>query len=433
MAEFYLFVLLCLLGWQMLKVFWKPELVFEYPYFIAAVFWVFIIPQAFSLLKFPGAVSQDAVADVMLMCCLCMGAAMLGYRLSPSAVIFRHLSIPLNPARVFHVGLFFILCGYFFSYLVATSERQMTDASGLTGIATVYLFFAGLVFPGFAICLILFLSQPSIFRLMATLAGGFIPIIYVLGARREPAVMLGLIVVLAIYYAKRKVPSRLMIFGSLSFAMLAIPATGTYRGLVDYKNELDAFRQLHLIQNFKDYFGRESVLELRNGAAVIDSTQRFSTYDFGAGYWNQIVFRFIPAQFVGMDRKNALMIGTTVEKMGTNQTASGYEIWTGSTITGMGDAFRHFGWFGCLFFAALALLFRSIWLTSLLPNALFAQLLYIMIGTSAMRALTHQTVDFLPGVIYQFTFLTMGVFYAKQRSGPAHYSRQGPRSPSRRR
>ncbi|MES2505737.1 MAG: hypothetical protein V4599_03480 [Verrucomicrobiota bacterium] len=433
MAGLYLFLLLAILTWMFLKVLVKPSLVFEYPHFIASVFLVFIVPQAFSLLQFPGSVSKDAVTDVMLMCCLCMLASIVGYSLSPSLKILRRLAVEVDPGRIFHVGLAFIACSYFFTYLLATTEQQFTEASGLTGRATVYLFFAGLVFPGFAICLLLFLQQPTLFRLLATLVGGIIPVLHVVGARREPAVMLGLTVVLGLYYARRKVPSRLLIFGSLIFVMLAIPATGTYRGMVLYRGEIGALKQLDLWDNFRDYFSRESVLELRNGAAVIESTQRFSRYDYGAGYWNQIVFRFVPAQFVGMERKNALMIGTTVEKMNMDRTENGYEISTGSTLTGMGDSFKHFGWFGCLFFLVLALFFRSLWQASLQPNALFAQLLYILVCTSGMRALTHQTTDFLPGLIYQVTFLSLGILYAGKRKADVTPRRPGSVKPLRQR
>lgn len=430
MAGLYLFFLMLILAWMFLKVLWKPSLIFEYPHFIASVFLVFIVPQAFSLLQFPGSVSEEAVADVMLMCCLCMAAGIVGYSLSPSLKVLRRLAVEVDPGRIFHVGLVFIATSYFFTYLLATTEQQFTEASGLTGRATIYLFFAGLVFPGFAICLLLFLQQPTFLRLLATLVGGIIPLIHVLGARREPAVMLGLTVVLGLYYARRKVPSRLLIFGSLAFVMLAIPATGTYRGLVLYRGEIGALKQLDLWGNFKDYFSRESVLELRNGAALIESTKRFSRYDYGAGYWNQVVFRYVPAQVVGLDRKNALMIGTTVEKMNMDRTESGYEISTGSTLTGMGDAFQHFGWFGCLFFLLLGLFFRSLWLASLLPNAIFAQLLYILVCTSGMRAVTHQTTDFLPGLIYQVVFLTLGILYAGRRKPSLQPRKPGSVRPS---
>jgi hypothetical protein len=94
----------------------------------------------------------------------------------------------------------------------------------------------------------------------------------------------------------------------------------------------------------------------------------------------------------------------------------------GSTVTGMGDSFKQFGYFGCLFFALLAVIFRSLWETSLQPNTYFAKLLYIQTSTSAMRAVTHQTVDYFPGLLYNVVFLGLAVLYAriprKKRTNP---------------
>jgi hypothetical protein len=49
-------------------------------------------------------------------------------------------------------------------------------------------------------------------------------------------------------------------------------------------------------------------------------------------------------------------------------------------------------------------------------NALVAQLFYIQISTSAMRAVTHQTMDFLPGIVYQAIFLGMLALFAHEPS-----------------
>lgn len=430
MAGFYAFLLVMMIGWLLLKVAWKPALIFEYPYFVASTLAVFILPQVFSLLRFPGRISLGAVEDVMLMTCLCLLAAIVGYKMSPSLTVLRRMAVPVDEGRLFHVGLVFLGVAYVFSYLLATTEVQQTEKTGLTGIATIYLFFITLMFPGFAICLMLLLQRFTTPRLLATVAGGIVPLINVIAVRREPTVMLGLTIVLGIYFARRRPPSRLVIFGALFGAMLMIPATGAYRSMLKHGTMGEA-RQFDLIGNFKDYIDQESILELRNGAAVIEATQRFSTYDFGAGYWNQIVFRFIPAQIVGLKRKNALLIGTTVEKMQTGVTALGYEISVGSTVTGMGDAFQHFGWFGCLFFTLLGLFFRSIWTACLVPHALFAQLLYILICTSAMRAVTHQTVDFLPGFIYQSVFLGLGMLYAARPASHYQPRHRGIRQPVR--
>jgi hypothetical protein len=163
----------------------------------------------------------------------------------------------------------------------------------------------------------------------------------------------------------------------------------------------------------------DAILELRNAAALIYSTQLRGTYGFGAAYWDEIVWRFIPAQVVGAEFKNSLMLdphipdpnkGPEIVDLGLRE----YSMPIGSTVTGMGDSFQQFGYFGCAFFAIMAVLFRSLWTASLEPQAYFAKLLYMLSATSAMRAVTHQTVDFLPGLLYNLIFLGLAVLYARE-------------------
>lgn len=71
------------------------------------------------------------------------------------------------------------------------------------------------------------------------------------------------------------------------------------------------------------------------------------------------------------------------------------------------------------FFAGLAIVFKSLWHASLRKDAIFAQLLYIQTSTAAMRSVTHQTVDYLPGLTYNLIFLGLVVFFARSRVSQA--------------
>ena len=92
----------------------------------------------------------------------------------------------------------------------------------------------------------------------------------------------------------------------------------------------------------------------------------------------------------------------------------GFGLPVGLTVTGMGDSFNEFGYLGCLFFAALGYLFKTLWAAANRPNGTMAQILYIQVTTSAMRAATHQTIDFLPGFIYSVIFIGAIAFYATE-------------------
>jgi hypothetical protein len=94
----------------------------------------------------------------------------------------------------------------------------------------------------------------------------------------------------------------------------------------------------------------------------------------------------------------------------------GFGLPTGMTVTGIGDSFNQFGYFGCLFFAAVGYLFKTLWAAANRPNGTVAQILYIQVTTAAMRAATHQTIDFLPGFIYGLIFIGAIAFFARDRS-----------------
>lgn len=61
-------------------------------------------------------------------------------------------------------------------------------------------------------------------------------------------------------------------------------------------------------------------------------------------------------------------------------------------------------------------------------NATLPQLLYIMVCPSAMRAVTHWTLDFLPGLLYSALFLGLAAWYAHR---PASCRPPGGRKRSR--
>lgn len=399
----------------------KPARIFEYPYFMTAVFAVFILPQAYSLIHFPGGVKEREIGDILLICSLCIICCFVGYKLTPSFKMIRFISSPADTTRMFHVGLVLTLVGIASIVLIPVQQVQFSNRGGMTGIGTIYLFFSGLSFPGFAVFLQLIRDKVTVARTIGLIISAISPALSVYTGRRESAVMFFLSIAMTAFFSTRKAPGRMVVFGCLLFATLAIPATGAYRSLVQ-TGQVKQINRLAIIQNFKDFINQESILELRNAAATLESTRMTGKFGFGAGYWNQMVHRFVPAQIVGTDTKNALLIGTSIEQIYLGRLVGRYEIPPGSTRTGMADSYEQFGWLGGLFFLGLGMFFRSIWTAAMNPKAMFAQLFYIMICTSAMRSVTHQTVDFLPGVFYQLIFLGGAYWYARapqqNTSGP---------------
>ncbi len=424
MTDFYFYTFLLLTGVSLLLTILRPARLFEYPYFMAAVFAVFILPQAISLVRFPGGAPPEAVESVLLMTVLCLGMCLVGYYLPLNPGFIRKISGRAYSDRLFHCGLLFVIIAYFFNYLIAGMSEEETGGGMWTGKVTIYGFFANLVFSGLAICLTTAIQKRSIIAWIATAAASVLPIqASIFAGRREGTVLFALTILMTLYYQKRMMPPRLAIAGSIVFAALAIPATGTYRGLASQQN-WEEIRQLDLVGNFQKFLTEESILELRNAAVVIEATADSGSFDFGTGYWDQLVFRFVPAQLLGQGFKEGLMFHSPDEREDEVAKQS-YYIPPGSTVTGMADSFEQFGYLGCLFFLLLAVLFKNLWVASLKPGAVLAQVFYTQISTSAMRAVTHQTVDFLPGFFYNAIFLGLAFLYARQPRGRASYAPDG--------
>jgi hypothetical protein len=390
----------------------RPILFYQFPYFIAATFTAFILPQAYA--AYTGEWGGSYLDTALIMSLLCLAGCWFGYLPKAHPALLEKFNVRMNPGRFFHGGVVLVAVGYYFTYRFGTlDEGELTSA--LTGIGTIYLFFSGLVYPGFAICFYCALRGQGAFAWIVAAIAAWIPIqIAIFYGRREPTVLFLLSLALVIYFLKGKRLPRLLVLGAVIAAMFAIPATAEYRKSAA-EDPLEAFQQLDIAEQFNQYFNEESPSEFKNAVTLIAVTMANGDYEMGVGYWNHLVFRFVPAQILGENFKNSLMIGGKQRDYGEYiERAAGFRLPVGTTVTGIGDSFNQFGLLGCLVFAAMAYLFKNIWVAANQPGGTVAQILYIQVSTTGMRALTHQTVDFLPGFIYSAIFIGLVALYAKE-------------------
>ena len=423
MPNFFLpFALVCLP--LMVTAVARPRLIYEFPYFMGATFTVFILPQAY-------AICQSEWGGVylritFLICCLCLACCWLGYQRRPHPALLEKLNISIDAVRFFAGGIFLVVIGWYFTLKFGMLPEE--DESGMmTGIGTIYLFFGGLVYPGFAICFYSALKERWITAWLATAVAAVIPMqSAVFYGRREPTVLFLMSVGLGMFFVKGKTAPRWAIIAAILGAMLFIPSTSEYRQLAR-EDPLEALKQTNFTQSFWDALDPDASSELKNATVLIAATDAARNYGYGAGYWNELVFRFVPAQFVGKDLKDSLMIGgRRGDPSDFVEDVFGFRLPPGMSITGMGDSFNQFGYFGCLFFALLGYLFKTLWTAANQPNGTVAQILYVQITTSAMRAVTHQTIDFLPAFVYSFIFIGAVAFFAKERVAPITVVSQAP-------
>jgi hypothetical protein len=390
----------------------RPKLFYEYPYLMAAVFTAFILPQAYAAYQNEWG---GWYLDVgLIMSTLCLAACWFGYLPKAHSALLEKFNVRVNPSRFFQGGIVLVAVGYYFTYRFGMlDEDELT--STLTGVGTIYLFFSALVYPGFAICFYCALNGQGPFAWIMTGVAAWVPLqIAIFYGRREPTVLFLLSLAMILYFLKGKRLPRLLVLGAVFGAMFAIPAAGEYRKSAA-EDPLEAFAQIDFAEQFNQYFNEDAPSEFKNAVTLIAVTMAQGDYEMGIGYWNRVVFRFVPAQFLGESFKNSLMIGGREREYSDYvERATGFRFPTGSTVTGMGDSFNQLGFFGCLIFAGIAYLFKNLWTAANQPGGTIAQILYIQVSTSGMRALTHQTIDFFPGVLYSVIFIGLVALYAKE-------------------
>ena len=417
MSELYLWIFAALSLGALARGLWQPARMYEYPYFMAATFAIFLLPQAISLVRNPG-IRGDGTEHVLLMGNLCLLAVCVSGLVPVRGRISRPRRTEIDEGRLLQAAFALIAVGTLFSFLVQRAAANY-DSQLWTGRITIYGFFAGLELPGAVIAMIIALRRGGIGPWLLV-AVGLIPTLetVLLAGRRELAADLLIAIGLTLYYRYRWVPPRIFVIVPLISAALIIPAIGEYRDLAKTEGGA-AIAKIDLLGNFRSFVENGKVLELRNAAMLIEQTEATQSYQLGTAYWDEIVWRFVPAQFVGAELKQSLMFNYNrmqeIEALRTR----GYNMLEGTTSTGLGDSFVQFGFAGCLVFLALGILMKSLWIRSLGDAGIFAQLLYITTVASAMRAVTNQTADFLPGLLFNVIFIGAAVWYASMHARPS--------------
>jgi hypothetical protein len=378
---------------------------------MGGIFVSFILPQAIALSNNPGPVSQQALERVLLMSCLCAAMCWLGYQLPPSHSFLKRLDIAVDSKKLFRGGIVFVLIGYACAFLISRLP-EATRNSNWTGIITIYGFFGSLIYPGFTIVLLSTLQRPSIAKIILTACAAAIPIqIILLHGRREATATFILTLGLSIYYFCRYVPPKWFALSLIVFALFAIPLTGTYRGIAKTGN-WSQLQELRPGENLQLLVEKGKTLELRNAALIMDAAVQTGQYGYGTGYWNDMIFRFAPAQIIGRNLKDALQIKLTRYNLGN---LYNYRIPKGTTPTGIADAFVQFDYFGCLFFLISAYLFKILWISAIYKNSMVSQFFYVSLVAPAMISVTHGTVRFIPDLLFRLIFLGSVVIYSRNK------------------
>lgn len=407
----YLLIVICLglLGWGLIRL----ERVYQYPFFMGGIFVSFILPQAIALINKPGPVTQQALERLFLMSCLCAAMCWLGYQLPPSRNFIKKLDLVIDPQNFFQGGIVLVLIGFVSNLLISRLPDAAKESTQWTGIITIYVFFSSLIYPGFTILLLSTLRRATVSKIILTACAAALPIqTIIFYGRRESTATFILAIGLSLYFVRRYVPPRWVAVTLVILALFAIPLTGTYRTIAKTGN-WEQLYQIKPLESLNAFVEEGEFLELRNAALLMDAAVQTNQYGYGTDYWNTLVFRFIPAQLVGKNFKEALQIKLVNYDL---ESMYRYKAQIGLTMTGIGDSFTQFDYFGCFFFFFIAYLFKNLWVSAVYKNSIIGQVFYVSLFAPAMISVTHGTARFLPDLLFNFIFIGALTLYSRQKA-----------------
>jgi hypothetical protein len=417
MTEVYrnLLVIICLglLVWGVIRI----ERIYQYPFFMGCMFLSFILPQAFALIANPGSVSPEALDNVLLVSSICAAACWVGYQIKPNTKWLKTLDIATDDRKLFIAGITLMAQAWFFNFVLSRTTVQIAANYNWTGPGTIYLFFIQAGNIAFGIFLLQALKRPQFLNIICTLISGWPLFSTVLAGRRQPTMTFAIIIGISLFLVHRSVPPRWLIVTGMLMVVFLIPLFGELRGgvwnLVFSGNWQEI---LSVTQRAFNSQQKGDILELRNAALVIDVANRTGLYGFGTGWWDSIVFQFVPGQIVGFDFKKSLQFNlwdTTYIEILKN--LYGYTRPNGSTIPGVGDCYMEFSYLGCVVFGVIAYMFKHIWISAVYQKSTFSRIFYMGMISPGMVGLTHGIGRFFQEAIFQLIFVGLAFYYARAK------------------
>lgn len=394
---------IAIIGWGMMR----RERMIQFPFLVAAVCLGWVLPQLLGLAAHPF-LPRGGLEKTILMAILCLAGSWLGYEKNRRAA--QLFAWEFNHRRLLGGSAAMTLVGAFFFYQVGQLAAEVTaDVGGQwTGIITIYVFFAQLLSFGMALALVLFTRKPDWPTLALVIFGlvFYIDRILIAG-RRAAMVELGMMVLLAFWFNRRLLPPRWAMVVTVFLGVLVINSIGDYRSVMLGKDRttwsgagVSEILDIDYLGNIKRMAtGEAPNFELTNAVMNIAAADRTLRFDFGLSHWNGLVQRYVPAQWVGHEFKQYLSfdLGDQARRV------FGHRAYTGTTSTGLSDAFLSFWFFGAFKFLLIGLIMCR-WYRAALQGQIVAQLVVILAITPALHAITHSTHSFF------VIFLQLGVF-----------------------
>jgi hypothetical protein len=416
MTEFLLWLLVisgaAILGWG-----WRRRArMIQFPFLAAVVFMGWVTPQLFGLTSYPSRPS-GALEKTIFMAWLCLLACWAGYVFNQRpAHLFEWR---FDRRRLVRASAALSLLGAFFFYQVGLLAVDVIERYGghWTGVITIYYFLAGLLTVGFAMALLLHLAKPTWPTLIIILFGlSFYLDRVLIHGRRQDAVELCLMVLMALWFQRRWLPPRSLMIGLCLLGALFVNSIGDYRSTMLGRDQYSwsgagvaELLRIDFAGNLRAIVkGELPASELYIAMFSIEATDRRRDFDYGLSLWDDFVRRYIPGQLIGPERKRSLYI----EREDSAGQVFGFVPNFGATSTGLTDAFQSFWFFGAIKFFLIGFIMSRWWRAAKAGNR-GAQMVLMLCTGASLLAITHGTSHFFLIFISIAAFMLPALLYAR--------------------
>lgn len=383
-------------GFVLLRDFMRRGGYVTLPFLTSLLFLIWYLPQAWAILGYPG-VDPSSLVRLFFMSLLCFWAMMIGwwkglgkwYRSAPLDLPVCKLLVPVYAITLVALAM---------RYLIEMQPPEVRTMGQWTGVITIIAFFASISVVSMALstAMVLKSRDPATVGVFLLNLSIYLPLIFVYFRRADTfdfllAILLGLL-----FVRDRAVPRiLLLVLWILGFFFVngvgqlralsgaySLTTAGTIEARMPTLREIAEIEWLRAIDRGEPIYRAE----VMNAVVGMEAAARYGRFTLGAQYWNQMIFAYLPGQFVGPDFKRSLMIGDNALEIAREQMF--FERHTGSTHTGFVDPYHDFWFLGCLVWwltgYVMGLLMRHA-----LNGGLIAFTLYAATITNAVHVTTH--------------------------------------------
>ncbi len=366
---------------------WRKDYRLQFPCLAGlTVLFQIALPLA-SLSTQPDEISVESVMRFSVMAILCLLAAWAGYEWWHDSK--RSSSIRFDQERLITSAVVLVALGGIFAFKLGTVEIEIDpEKGGMTGIGTIYLTLAQVMRYGAILAAILFMRTKN-WKLLVLILPQLWSYyqMFMIGRRSPTGELMVIICMLLFFYRKWAIPLWLILLGVFGMAVFCFNI-GSIRATIDEPlseriRTVEATDPLHSLTE-EGMAQDRNFVEVFNAAKFMEAKVAGGHYTYGRHFWNQLVFGFVPAQFVGREFKESLNLHL-IDDTGL----TGFEKSTGTCETGIGEAFMAFGYFGCALFFVLGAFMRWLW-EGAIRNSILHQFLLMLFTLPAVMSFSAQ-------------------------------------------